>query len=156
MKRTLQITNQWGKPASLAALAFLAFSPVYAQRMQQELGRGVVAVQNGSSVTVTWRRLAQEPEDARYNIYIRKAGAADYTKLNAQPLSNTNYKTTTSNIPVGADVAVSIVTGEGEGAVEHGLSRPFTMKSYDIRNMYMSILFNNSPLDNKDFDTKFC
>lgn len=156
MKRTLQITNQWGKPASLAALAFLAFSPVYAQRMQQELGRGVVAVQNGSSVTVTWRRLAQEPEDARYNIYIRKAGAADYTKLNAQPLSNTNYKTTTSNIPVGADVAVSIVTDEGEGAVEHGLSRPFTMKSYDIRNMYMSILFNNSPLDNKDFDTKFC
>ena len=101
MKRTLQITNQWGKPASLAALAFLAFSPVYAQRMQQELGRGVVAVQNGSSVTVTWRRLAQEPEDARYNIYIRKVGAADYTKLNAQPLSNTNYKTTTSNIPVG-------------------------------------------------------
>ncbi len=48
------------------ALAFLAFSPVFAQRMQQPLGRGVVAVQNVGSVTVTWRRLAQEAEDARY------------------------------------------------------------------------------------------
>ncbi len=43
-----------------------------AQRKQQKLGRGVVAVQNGSNVTVTWRRLAQEPEDATWNIYIKK------------------------------------------------------------------------------------
>lgn len=156
MRKTLQLTNQWRKPASLVALAFLAFSPVFAQRMQQPLGRGVVAVQNGGSVTVTWRRLAQEAEDARYNVYIRKSGSADFSKLNSQPLTNTNFKTTSSVIPVGTDVAVSIVTGNGDDVTEQELSQPFTMKSHDLRNMYMSILFNNSPLANKDFDTKFC
>ena len=39
-----------------------------AQRIQQKLGRGVVAVNNNGSVTVTWRRLAQEPEDGTYHI----------------------------------------------------------------------------------------
>ncbi len=156
MKETNPAAYLWRRLAGIAAMILLAFAPVHAQRIQQQLGRGVVAVQNGSSVTVTWRRLAQEPEDARYNIYIRTAGAADFSLLNSQPLTNTNYKTTTSKIPVGTDIAVSIVTGEGDNVVEREPSIPFNMKSMDLRNMYMSILFNNSPLENKDFDTKFC
>ena len=55
---------------SLLCLTALWTGDAYAQRIQQPLGRGVVAVQNGSSVTVTWRRLAQEPETATYNLYV--------------------------------------------------------------------------------------
>ena len=129
---------------------------VYAQRIQQRLGRGVVAVQNGTSVTVTWRRLAQEPENAKYNIYIRRKGATDYVKINNTPLTNTNYKTTTTTVPLGSDVAVRIVTGLGSDMTEGELSIPFKFQSRDLRNMYMSILFNNSPLDNAGFETKYC
>ena len=65
-----------------------------AQRMQQQLGRGVVAVNSGKNVTITWRRLAQDPENAKWNAYARKNGNTDYTLLNQQPLDNTNFKTT--------------------------------------------------------------
>lgn len=51
-------------------LALLAAAGIHAQRIQPRLGRGVVAVSNGSNVNVTWRRLAQEPENATYNIYV--------------------------------------------------------------------------------------
>ena len=67
---------------------------VYAQRIQQTSGRGVVAVNNGTSVTITWRKLAQEPATTGYNIYKKQSGAADYTLLNPTPLRVTNYQTT--------------------------------------------------------------
>ena len=41
-----------------------------AQRQVQTLGRGVVVAKNGSNALITWRRLAQEPEQARWNIYV--------------------------------------------------------------------------------------
>ena len=70
---------------------------VSAQRIQQTLGRGVVAAQNGGNVTVTWRRLAQEPENVTYNLYVNG------TKINSTPLTNTNYATTTGVVPVGIE-----------------------------------------------------
>ena len=60
------------------------------QRIQQPLGRGVVAVKNGSSVLVSWRKLAQEAENANYNVYYRTIGGDQYTKLNTTPLTVTN------------------------------------------------------------------
>ena len=140
----------------MMALTAMTVTVANAQRIQQRLGRGVVAVQNGSSVTVTWRKLAQEPENAKYNVYIRKNGATDYVKINNTPLSNTNYKTTTTSVPLGSEVAVRVVTVSGSDMAEGELSTPFKFKSLDLRNMYMNILFNNSPLDNADYDTKFC
>jgi len=128
-------------------------SMIFAQRKVQTLGRGVVAVQSGTSVTVTWRRLAQEPEDATWNIYLKKKGATDFTKLNSTPLSNTNYKTTTSTIPVGTEVAVKMVTENG--TVEGDLSVPFLFKSQNLRNIYMEIEFKGGPLDNSGFNTKY-
>lgn len=118
-----------------------------AQRQQQRLGRGVVAVQNGSAVTVTWRRLAQEPEQATYNVYVNGV------KKNTAPLTNTNWKTTTSVVPVNSDVTVTMVAN----GVESEPSKAFRMKSRDCRSMFMDINFEQggSPLRSSDFNTSY-
>lgn len=122
-----------------------------AQRKMQPLGRGVVAVQNGSNVTVTWRRLAQEPESAKYNIYVSKTADGNYTLLNNTPLANTNYSTTLSRLPYGSYVSVSIITSKGEGEK----SKPFYFKNNGLRNIYMEISFDKSPLSKSKYTTKF-
>ncbi len=120
---------------------------VSAQRIQQPLGRGVVAVNNNGSVTVTWRRLAQEAEDATYNVYVNDV------KKNAEPLTNTNWKTTTSVVPVGAKISVSIVVDGKESEP----SAAFQMKARDCRSMFMDINFEagGSPLTSADFNTAY-
>lgn len=151
-----KIEKCFQKGLAIGVIAFIPFSTTIAQRQQQKLGRGVVAVQNGNNVTVTWRRLAQEPENARYNIYKRNSGSGEFVKMNATPLRNTNYSTTVSSLPTGSEVAVAILVNEGGEYKEKEMSQPFLFKKQDLRNIYMSILFNNSPLNNADFDTKFC
>lgn len=129
-------------------LAMLLFaSHVSAQRLQQPLGRGVVAIQNGNNVFVSWRRLAQDPEDCKWNVY------AGETKLNASPIKNLNLTTTTAKIPVGMEVTVAPVIDDLEG--EH--SAAFARKNYDYRNIFVDILFEKggSPLKSSDFNTKF-
>lgn len=126
-----------------------------AQRLQQPLGRGVVAVQSGNNVTITWRRLAQDPENARWNVYLRKNGSGDFQLLNTQPLDNTNMKTTTSLVPVGTEVAVQMVYAYGGEDRTGEMSLPFTLKKQALRNIFMEIAFNGSPLRNADVSTKF-
>ncbi len=115
------------------------------QRIQPKLGRGVVVVNNGSAVTVTWRRLAQEPENATYNVYVNGS------KINSSPLNNTNYKTTTSAIPFGSKVSVSIL----QNGVESEQSVAFEFQQRDARSMYMDILFPDYPLNVNDYGTSF-
>jgi autotransporter-associated beta strand protein len=131
----------------------LCFLPTaaWAQRQQQALGRGVVAAQNGSAVIVTWRRLAQEPESATYNLYVRR-GEGEYTRVNTAPITRTNYRTTLSALPVGSEVAVSLVDDKG---VEGALSAPFLIKSYDLRNIFVDLDFSRSPLTMADYTTKY-
>ena len=129
------------------ALSAMAFCPtlVEAQRLNQPLGRGVVAVRNGGSVLVSWRRLAQDPENATYNVYVNGA------KANASPLKNTNWQTTSSKVPVGAQVDVTLIRDGVEG--DHSV--PFVAKSFDMRNMFMSIDFSASPLTAASFHTSY-
>lgn len=67
------------KTSLLLALSLTLAAPAAAQRLQQELGRGVVAVVRNAERSVTagtegnlvsWRRLAQEPEQTVYNLYV--------------------------------------------------------------------------------------
>lgn len=118
---------------------------VSAQRIQQTLGRGVVAAQNGGNVTVTWRRLAQEPENVTYNLYVNG------TKINSTPLTNTNYATTTGVVPVGSSIAVSAIVN----GVESETGTPYVMKSRDLRNMFMQISFAASPLTAANYTTDY-
>ena len=132
----------------IAALALLPLAATtHAQRIVQPLGRGVVAVTDGSKSTVTWRRLAQEPENAKYNVYINGS------KVTSEPLSNTNWQTTASALPVGAKVAVTLVANGQESP----LSEAFEVKSYHHKNAYMSINFQEagSPLKSADYTVNF-
>ena len=130
-------------------LLFVTLQPtcLHAQRQQPRLGRGVVAVKNGSSALVTWRRLAQEPEDAQYNVYVNG------TKLNTSPLKNTNYSTTAAKLPVGSEVTVTLVTDSGESAPGTG----YKIENFDMRNLFMRINFESggSPLKSADFNTAY-
>lgn len=133
-------------PFTLATLLMLTpFNEISAQRQQQPLGRGVVAVQNGTNVFISWRRLAQEPENATYNIYV------DGTKINSSPLKNTNYTTTSSVIKANSKIAVTII----KNGTESELSVPYEMKTQDLRNKFMDISFADSPLNAQEFNTSY-
>lgn len=116
-----------------------------AQRIQQKLGRGVVVAKNGTAATLTWRRLAQEPEDATYNIYVNG------TKLNSAALKNTNFATTAAKVPVGSEVEVKVVY-DGK---ERSVGVPHKVRKYDLRNMFMSIRFDKSPLTAANYSTDY-
>jgi len=118
---------------------------VMAQRIQQQMGRGIVAVKNGNNALITWRRMAQEPEDTQYNIYVNGV------KLNASPLTNTNYQTTATKVPAGSQITVTLVNN----GVESAQSNAHTVGNYDLRNMFMSIRFDASPLKAADYNTAY-
>ena len=131
----------------LPLLALLAFASTdgMAQRIQQPLGRGVVVAKNGNNALISWRKLAQEPEDTQYNVYVNG------TKLNSTPLTKSNYQTTATKVPAGSNVTVTLVNDGTESA--H--SQAHTVGNYDLRNMFMSIRFDASPLKAADFNTAY-
>ena len=133
-------------------ICLLAICPefVRSQRIQQPLGRGVVAVKNGSSVFISWRRLVQEPENTTYNVYVRPKGADSYTKLNTQPLSVTNLSTTTGSVPTGYEIAVSAIVGGKEQPV----CEPYMFAGHSIRSVFMDITYSTF-LPHAEYTTKF-
>lgn len=124
-----------------------------AQRIQQQLGRAVVAVTDKArqDVLVTWRKLAQEPEECSYNLYRRSAGTGEYTKVNAEPITKTNYQTTRSAIPYGSELAVSIVCDGKEGEK----SRPFLFKEQAYKDVFFDIDFETTVLTPNDYKVKY-
>lgn len=138
MKRGLSIVM-------LAALLILPASNGYSQRKQQTLGRGIVVAINGSAATVTWRRLAQEPENASYNIYVNG------NKITSTPVKNTNYATNTAKVPIGSEVTVSMV----HNGTESAQSSAYKVNNFDFRNMFMKISFAASPLNASGYTTDY-
>ena len=132
-----------------------------AQRLQQPLGRGVVAVyrSGGRSVTssggtgylISWRKLAQEPEGTTYNVYRRAAGATDFTKMNASPLKVTNYRPT--SLAPNTEYAVTAISPDG---VEGEMSAPFLYKNQSWPNVWLNIDFDDNVIRRNDYRTKFC
>ena len=139
------------KRLSLAVMLLVMATAISAQRKVQTLGRGVVAVQNGTNVLVSWRKLAQEPENVAYNVYTSKSKDGNYTRVNSSPLKVSNFSTTTSAVPNGSYVAVSVVSNGTESA----LSTPFFFKSQSLRNVFVDIRFTGGPLANADYSTKY-
>ena len=93
-----------------------------AQRIQQKLGRGVVAVKRsgtsrtadgGSGALISWRTLAQENAGTTYHPHQRKAGSENYTKVNSTPLTKTNYSPSTliSNTVFAVSAVINRVDG---------------------------------------------
>ena len=147
----------------VVTVMLVVLSPVslYAQRLQQPLDRGVVAVyrSGGRSVTssggtgylVSWRKLAQEPEGTTYNVYRRAQGATEYTKMNSTPLKVTNYKP--SSLANNTEYAVTAITPEG---VEGPKSKPFLYKTQPWPNVWLNIDFDDNVIRRDDYRTKYC
>ena len=131
-----------------------------AQRIQQTLGRGVVAVNRtgGRSVTstggqgnlISWRKLAQDADGTTYNVYRRNAGASDFTKMTAKPLTVTNYVPT--SLVNNAEYAVTAISPDG---VEGPMSQPFLYKSQPWPNVWFNFDFDNKVITRNDYRTKF-
>src|SRR5574344_1553174 len=121
-----------------------------AQRLQQTLKRGVVAVNNGTSVLVSWRKLAQDGKDITYNLYRLNMGAASYTKVNSTPIAKTNFSTTTASVPFNSELAITTISN----GVESEKSDSFVFKSQAYRSVFMNITYSNT-LASTDYVTKF-
>src|SRR5690606_10636050 len=64
---------------------------VNAQRVMENLGRGVVALQyEKNKVFISWRVLADDPVDVAFNVY-RESDRGKKIKLNAAPLRNETH-----------------------------------------------------------------
>lgn len=133
-----------------------------AQRLQQRLGRSVVATnRSGSTIRsvtssagtgslISWRKLAQEPEGTTYNVYKRAKGATEYTKINAKPLTVTCLSTTLTN---NTEYAVTAISPDG---VEGEMSTPFLYKTQAYPNVWFDFNFDNKVIKRDDYRTKYC
>lgn len=135
---------------SLLALTMLP-SCLQAQRIQQPLGRSVVAVTSGTDVLVSWRKLAQEQENCSYNLYKRTQGSTDYTKVNSTPITKTNFQTTISQIPYGSELAVTIVSGDKESEK----SNPYLFQKQEYRDVFFDFNFETSILNPNNYKAKY-
>lgn len=137
---------------TLTLLAMFQVVPTEAQRIQQPLGRGVTSVVHGSENFISWRKLAQDPEQAKYNVYYRTSQAGSFTKLNAEPLEKTNLKLS-KNLAKGTQVAVALVVD----GIEQPMSDPFTIPSTEFRGIFADIRYDKagSPVSTLTTATKY-
>ena len=138
--------------SALLLVGLICFQGADAQRLHQRLGRGVVAVQRSGNVLLSWRKLAQEGDSVKYNIYTRQAGSGDsYTKLNGEPLSKTNYSSTTAELPYNTEVAVTAVAGGKESEK----SEPWLFVKHSNANAFVDINFETTLLNPNDYKCKY-
>lgn len=113
-----------------------------AQRIQQQLGRGVVAVKRSTGNLVTWRKLAQEPENISYNLYRNGVKIATTSKTNYSPSAIVN-----------GDIfkVIPVLNGQ-EQQNEEGSFTYRTNSGYN--NQYMEINFDTKTCNVDSFDAK--
>ncbi len=148
INKKLKTINMMKRITIILLLMALLPSCMLAQRIQQPFGRSVVAVNRDGKVLVTWRKLAQEPENCTYNLYKRAKGSADYTKVNAEPITKTNYSTSITN---NTELAVSVVANGVEGEK----SAPFLYKTQAYNNVYFDFNFETKLLNPNDYKCKY-
>ncbi|MBO5824800.1 MAG: cellulosome protein, partial [Prevotella sp.] len=136
------------KIAILLLMMALLPSSLMAQRIQQKLDRSVVAVSRDGKVLVTWRKLAQEPENCTYNLYKRSKGATEYTKVNSAPITKTNYSASIVN---NTELAVTVVANGVEGEK----SAPFLYKTQAYNNVYFDFNFEKTVLNPNSYKCKY-
>lgn len=124
-------------PILLSTLCLLLIAGQgHAQRLMENLSRGVVAVnQGGGSVYVGWRLLGTEPVDIAFNLY-RTTGSGKAVKLTRHPLTQgTNY------VDQGVDLSQSnrytvkaVLNGK-----EQAESTPFTLAANVPAQPYLTL-----------------
>lgn len=120
---------------SIIMLCLLSFQ-VSAQRLMENLNRGIIAInQGGGKVFVSWRLLGTEPVDTKFNLY-RTTGKTNPVKLNKEALTKgTNFvdeKVDTTQVNT---YFVKTVSGKTEGKS----SESFTLTANSPVRNYLSI-----------------
>lgn len=94
-------------------------------RQVEDLGRGVVAInQGGGKVFLSWRLLGTEPEKTAFNVY-RATGNGQPRKLNTEPIKTvTWYQDTSVDLSQENSYSVRPIVNNGEGEI----SRSFLNK----------------------------
>lgn len=137
------------------SLMMMAMLPSWmtAQRIQQQLGRSVVAVTDDATtkILVSWRKLAQEPDSCTYNLYMRPQGGTEYTKVNTAPITKTNFETKRAQIPYNTELAVTMVCGK----VESEKSKPFLFKKQAYKDVFFDFDFETAVLNPNNYKAKF-
>ena len=123
-------------PLVLIGMICLLAADACAQRQMENLGRGVVAVNQGDGkVYVGWRLLGTDPGDIAFNLY-RSAGDAEPVKLNKEPIAeSTNFADTGVNLGESNSYLVKPVL---KGA-EQASSAVFTLRANAPARQYISI-----------------
>ena len=124
------------RPLLCALLALLGPLVAHAQRQMENLGRGVVAInQGGGKVYVGWRLLGTDADELAFNLY-RSTGGGAAAKLNSAPLTQT-----TDFVDLTADTTKSlsyfvrpVITG-----TEQSASAAFTLPAGAPALPYLSI-----------------
>jgi rhamnogalacturonan endolyase len=128
--------------SAIIAVVLLCVLPADAQRQMEDLGRGVVAVnQGGGKVYVGWRLLGTDPNDVAFNLY-RVTGDAEPVELNEQPImQSTNY------VEAGVDLTQSnayfvapVLEGEEQAA-----SEPYVLPANSPVRSYIPIPVQTPP-----------
>jgi autotransporter-associated beta strand protein len=107
-----------------------------AQRIVQDIDRGVVAIRTGTpKAFVSWRLFATEPSNTGFNLY-RSADGGTAVKLNTAVLTaGTNFTDATANFTVSNEYFVKAVLN----GVEQAASRSFVMAANTPVQSYMSV-----------------
>ena len=116
------------------------FPAVEAQRIVSPLGRGITAVYRNDKALISWRKLAQDPEEATYRVYLRTGESAGWQALNNTPVKVSNLEVAASRLTDGCQLAVSLITKGVEGPK----SPAYTYHDYGFVNMFLYINFEQA------------
>jgi autotransporter-associated beta strand protein len=138
--------------AALAACLLFAL-PSQAQRQMEKLGRGVLAMRTGtSSVYVTWRLLATDPDNIGFNVY--RTNSSGLTCLTSQPITNvTCYTDTSASLTLSnAWFVRPVINGvEGASSGAWGLTNNANVRQYFSVPLHEVVGGAYPP-----YDVKFC
>jgi rhamnogalacturonan endolyase len=123
------------KKQILYLLFFFLAPSLQAQRIMENLDRGVVAVRHAAdSVFISWRLLGTEPENLPFNLY-RATGNSKAIKLNTQPLTKgTNFIDTKFDSSQSNSYLVKAILNGKEIA-----GKPFLLPAHAPVRQYLSI-----------------
>jgi rhamnogalacturonan endolyase len=113
-----------------------------AQRVMERLGRGLIAIGDGTGkVYVGWRLWGTDPDAIAFNVYRSTAGA-EPVKLNAEPITKTtDYVDATADLSKDNSYFVRAVTGGAEGEA----CKPFKLPAGPVARHYLSVPIQKPP-----------
>ncbi len=119
----------------LVLFVLFGLTTLQAQRQMEALGRGVVAIKQSEGVYVSWRLLAQDPDEIGFNVY-RTTGTGEPVRLNETPIA-----ATTDFVDAGANPtqALRYHVKPVLGGVEQPASGAFTLPAGAPARPYLSI-----------------